>query len=291
MGTFDRILVPTDFSGSSRAALLRATAIAHAFGSSIDVVHCGADEDGSPEALADKLEAFMREVDSRGIELARRVVIGAPAEAIIQDSKSYDLIVMGTHGRVGLERMILGSVAERVVREAFCPVLTVKDFASRPGGERIIYALFDRPGDVAKAREALAEVGVLDADVSIFVNDARPQRDFELLERSFATRGLAAGGLLGGTIGGIVGGLVSLGAASGLVGLLVMGPAVAFAAAGGIAGGLIGWGVPEDTAKRLQKAVQDGRLLLAVHARDSKVHERAQKILFAFDGETIEVPR
>jgi len=56
------------------------------------------------------------------------VQLGDPAEAILGAQKSLrpDLIVMGTHGRKGLRRLVLGSVAERVVREASCPVLTVK---------------------------------------------------------------------------------------------------------------------------------------------------------------------
>jgi hypothetical protein len=196
---------------------------------------------------------------------------------------------MGTHGRTGLKRVLLGSVAERVVRESYCPVLSVRESLDRPKGERIIYALFEDPADYARARDALREIGVGDQDVSVFMSEGR-QRDFDILERSRAPAAATAGGLLAGALGGIVGGLVSLGAATGLVGLLVMGPAVAFAAAGGIAGGLIGWGVPEERAKRLQEAIQKGKVLIAVHVRDDKLFQRADKILFAFDGETIEVP-
>ena len=67
---------------------------------------------------------------SQGLEVATNVVVGRPpASMIVERAKSggFDLIVMGTHGRSGLSHALMGSVAERVVRTASCPVMTVRD--------------------------------------------------------------------------------------------------------------------------------------------------------------------
>jgi len=143
---FTRILVPTDFSEPSEAALDCAKAIALRFGASLHLVHIIDDplvtgiagvEGFVPEApsLAAELEA---EAESRLTSLvsdATRTrfsvttdVLHGPAASVITEtatSNGFDLIVMGTHGRKGLTHVILGSVAERVVRSASCPVLTV----------------------------------------------------------------------------------------------------------------------------------------------------------------------
>lgn len=65
-----------------------------------------------------------------------KLMIGDPAEAIIQlaEADDVDFVVMGTHGRTGLTRLLMGSVAEAVVRRAPCPVLTVKQPAPVPAG-------------------------------------------------------------------------------------------------------------------------------------------------------------
>jgi nucleotide-binding universal stress UspA family protein len=67
-----------------------------------------------------------------------RLVIGSPATAIVYlaEKEKVELIVMPTHGRTGLMRVLMGSVAEEVVRKAKCPVLTVKAAAKAPAGRR-----------------------------------------------------------------------------------------------------------------------------------------------------------
>ena len=67
-------------------------------------------------------------VPDSNVPVERRLLAGDPADAIIRlaESEHIDLIVMGTHGRRGLSRLLMGSVAESVVRVAPCPVLTVK---------------------------------------------------------------------------------------------------------------------------------------------------------------------
>ena len=148
-----RILVPIDFSDCSRAAFEQALAMAKHLGLEIELLHvfnlpaiAGAGEvlialpDGPYQsALAwmkqqseEAMEKFVAEFDTGLVPIATRVEPGRPEETILAAAHEdrFDLIVMGTHGRSGLSHLVLGSVAERVVRLAHCPVLTVK--ASRP---------------------------------------------------------------------------------------------------------------------------------------------------------------
>jgi nucleotide-binding universal stress UspA family protein len=71
---------------------------------------------------------------SDDIDHEHRSLKGSPAEAIVDCAKEVgaDFIVMGTHGRTGLARVLMGSVAEAVVRQAPCPVVTVKEHADEP---------------------------------------------------------------------------------------------------------------------------------------------------------------
>jgi uncharacterized membrane protein len=100
-------------------------------------------------------------------------------------------------------------------------------------------------------------------------------------ENKEALKAATTGGVFGGTIGGILGGLTSMSALAvgASVGLMVMGPALALAAAGGLAGGLIGWGVPQDQARRLQAALQEGRSVIAVHLDKSDDVEKIRATL------------
>lgn len=148
-----RILVPTDFSPPSDAALDYARDLARHFGASIDLVHVFDDPftsgafvgDGTvmmPVELRESLEMHAREqLEARNAvhagELAgseAALLMGAPAKRIVERAKEdgADLIVMGTHGRSGLGHLLIGSVAERVVRTAACPVLTTR----HPDAER-----------------------------------------------------------------------------------------------------------------------------------------------------------
>lgn len=74
------------------------------------------------------LQTFADKYDNDQITIALEIAEGKPFIEIIKAAKNYDvdLIVMGTHGRTGLQHMLIGSVAEKVVRKAPCPVLTVK---------------------------------------------------------------------------------------------------------------------------------------------------------------------
>ncbi len=138
----ETILVPIDFSAHANQALKYACALAVKFHAhlhllnvvqplAVDIPYAGAmsDELLHPETSAkeqlDQIEVPQAD-DVNGIE--REVRSGPPFVEIVRyaKEKSIDLIVMGTHGRSGLTHALLGSVAEKVVRKASCPVLTVR---------------------------------------------------------------------------------------------------------------------------------------------------------------------
>jgi nucleotide-binding universal stress UspA family protein len=89
-----------------------------------------------PELLNDLIRAaetqmaeHKKQLAAHGFLIETLVITGRPASAIVEEASAgrFDLIVMGTHGRTGLTHALLGSVAERVVQKAPCPVLTVRD--------------------------------------------------------------------------------------------------------------------------------------------------------------------
>jgi nucleotide-binding universal stress UspA family protein len=143
---FRRILVPTDFGAASDAALDCARTIAARFGASLHLLHVlddvgsGAiDSDmfatQSPEArstrLNDARERLKHRVSDRDrarLRATTEVLFGASAQMITDYAldNGFDLIVMGTHGRTGMAHLLVGSVAERVVRTATCPVITTR---------------------------------------------------------------------------------------------------------------------------------------------------------------------
>jgi len=114
-----RILVPIDFSPTSDAALAEARDLAAALGAALRLVHV-LDGPGVREELSAGVDAAL------GNDTA--LLTGPVATTMVAYAQSHaiDLIVMGTHGRSGLAHLLLGSVAERVVRTAPCPVLTVR---------------------------------------------------------------------------------------------------------------------------------------------------------------------
>jgi nucleotide-binding universal stress UspA family protein len=132
------ILVATDFSPASDAALTYGRALATAFGASLRVLHVAqnyflrpttTDPHARLAALIRRAEGLLTAEDR--VRLGARAVVETsdhPADAIVgyASSAGIDLIVMGTHGRGAVAQVLVGSVAERVVRNAPCPVLTVK---------------------------------------------------------------------------------------------------------------------------------------------------------------------
>jgi nucleotide-binding universal stress UspA family protein len=134
---FARILVPIDFSAPANAALNYARLFARTWGSELHVLHVTSERLTPPHApgAIHAEPAAMREIRDRfgGADLPRRLKIrvverASPPDAILSYARSaaVDLIVMGTHGRTGVAHLVMGSVAETIVRKAPCPVLTVQ---------------------------------------------------------------------------------------------------------------------------------------------------------------------
>jgi nucleotide-binding universal stress UspA family protein len=144
---FNHILVPMDFSAPSDAALECARAVAVQFAGSLHLLHVAEDpyralysaevfvpeiEGLRDEILTDttrRLNERLRPSDVTTLHATAEAIIGTPAMSIVEYAAGHDidLIVMGTHGRGGMSHLLMGSVAERVVRTATCPVLTVRE--------------------------------------------------------------------------------------------------------------------------------------------------------------------
>jgi len=137
-----RICVPVDFSETSAAALLYAKALADAFGASLYVMHVlvawvpNADFPASPELYASLEDAARKQLDAQ-LTPEEKTKYRAQVDLVMGTSefveviryareKDIDLLVLGTHGRGAIAHMLMGSVAEKIVRKAPCPVLTVR---------------------------------------------------------------------------------------------------------------------------------------------------------------------
>jgi len=138
---YDTILVPTDGSEPAGAAVAHAVDLAASSGATLHALSvvdsaAYASLDVSSEQVLEGLEAragaatetIAETAADAGVEAVTEVSVGSPHEQITDYAEAVDadLIVMGTHGRTGLDRVLLGSVTERVVRAAPCPVLTVR---------------------------------------------------------------------------------------------------------------------------------------------------------------------
>ncbi len=148
MRSIDKILVPADFSACSASGLQLAIEMATKLGSEVHVVHVVEParyvqpgmmvttaeqkhvpiEDFAREYYGAEMAEFLAKVDAGSVKVSNEVLDGVPHETIerLALEGGYDLIVIGTHGRRGIKHMLIGSVAERVVRRAPCPVLTVR---------------------------------------------------------------------------------------------------------------------------------------------------------------------
>jgi nucleotide-binding universal stress UspA family protein len=129
--TIRQILCPTDFSETSRRAIAHAAAIARWYGASLSVMHVCDSSGAMLGRIREQIAASCAEATASGVPVTVLVDPGRPAAAIVDRaaSMSADLIVIGTHGTGGFEHLVLGSVAEKVLRKAGCPVLTVPPHA------------------------------------------------------------------------------------------------------------------------------------------------------------------
>jgi nucleotide-binding universal stress UspA family protein len=201
-----RILCPIDFSSTSRDAIEHAVAIAKWYESSITALHVihpsvlppppilfaePSDETPTParhQALKQELRCWLEPAVRAGVTTEALVDEGPPAVRILDYASALqaDLIVMGTHGLSGFERFMVGSVAERVLRKAACPVMTVPPAAG--SAAKVPYIRLLCPVDFSESslealRFAFSLAQESDAHVTILHVFDWPSDDDLLVER------------------------------------------------------------------------------------------------------------
>lgn len=141
----EKILLPADFSGAASVAIRYGRELAVRFGAEVHLLHVlephislipnfgmGFDlpqyRSGSRSLAEQSLSALLHGETGAGLQIIRAVVEGSPKVEIVRYARKQeiDLIVLSTHGLTGLAHVLMGSVAENVVRTASCPVLTVR---------------------------------------------------------------------------------------------------------------------------------------------------------------------
>lgn len=139
--TFKKILVPTDGSEFTKVAIDRALELAEAMGSEVTALYvldqtifANIPVDAAVMNVYGVLEKegkaavgyVKRKGAEAGVAVTEKIVEGSPVKAIVDESAGFDLVVMGTLGRTGVSKLMMGSVAERVVRYSRCPVMVVR---------------------------------------------------------------------------------------------------------------------------------------------------------------------
>jgi nucleotide-binding universal stress UspA family protein len=142
---FDRILIPTDGSEFTRRAIEKGISIAKLSSGTITAVHildqaiyASMPMDSSVVDLYETMRAEgMAALDyvterchTEGVEVVAKLIEGSPAKVIIRMSADHDLVVMGTLGKRGMTKILLGSVAEKVLERAECPVMVINNAVS-----------------------------------------------------------------------------------------------------------------------------------------------------------------
>jgi nucleotide-binding universal stress UspA family protein len=142
-----RILVPVDLSEGSLALIDYAIQLATPFKASLEIIHTWEPpqyvapdllvaapgwnsqslEQVAVDGASKELNALVAKVKSPPVPIQHRVVVGEATSTVLRvaEEGKHDLIIMGTHGRRGLPRLLLGSVAQKIVARAHCPVLTL----------------------------------------------------------------------------------------------------------------------------------------------------------------------
>jgi nucleotide-binding universal stress UspA family protein len=153
MPTFRRICCPVDFSPPSSVALRTAAELARRLGASLTVLHvhqeppvpapfqpAPGEDPGADDAAAEArrlLELARSEAEAgTGAPVATEMLTGDAVGELVRHAADYDLLVMGTHGRTGVRRLVLGSVTDRVLKHAPCPVVVVRTADGAEGEAR-----------------------------------------------------------------------------------------------------------------------------------------------------------
>lgn len=184
---FETILLPSDGSECARTATAHAAALADYYDATVHVLtvmeapegDVGVDEDR--EAARDRaVGPIVADLRSAGVETASSIAAGLPEEEILAtiEAVGADLVAMGTHGRSGLRRHVLGSVTERVLRQADVPVLTVpetEEGASDTTYDDVLVPTDGSEGANAAAPTAIDLAGAFDATLhALSVVDTAP---------------------------------------------------------------------------------------------------------------------
>ncbi len=179
-----RILMPTDFSTCANHALTHAITLARRFGAELHLLHVNVMYEVEPtpmdelfpgfeelhlrreEAIEKRMSLLLEQRHAEGLTIVEAQLRGFSAAPTILDyavDEQIDLVVLGTHGRRGLRRFVLGSVSEEIVRAAPCPVLTVRDEeeVERFHEMRRIVVPFDFSADSRKALDAARELAAV----------------------------------------------------------------------------------------------------------------------------------
>lgn len=215
MLTFRNILCPIDFSEVSRAAFRQAVALAGATHGVVHVIHAidapslavaegrvlggGRLAGEARGADAQTMRAWLAEQRVKDVPVEHHLVAGPPARAIIDEASalSCDAIVMGTHGRVGLARAVLGSVAETIVRTSPIPTLVVPNVRQEDAGAPRAIGSILCPVDFSERSErALSEAARLGKTIGAVVHvvhcwQLEPRFDVAASERRHRDRDLS----------------------------------------------------------------------------------------------------
>ncbi len=159
MTAIKQILCPVDFSDYSSHSLAHATALARWYGASLTVLHVWPLMPPPPpydalassallmlpeqrEASLTRLRALVDALGSPHVDATARIEAGSPPEVILDVARRThaDVLVLGTHGRSGFDRLMLGSVTEKILHKSPCPVITVPRTVEGPALQRVTYA-------------------------------------------------------------------------------------------------------------------------------------------------------
>jgi nucleotide-binding universal stress UspA family protein len=141
MEEFRKILIPTDGSEYTMAAVRKGLSLARLINAEVTALYVIDESTFSgipPDSLITDVYSLLQQEGERavsavkemgeamGVRVTTKIRSGVPAPEIVEEAEEHDLIVMGTLGRTGLDKLLLGSVAERVVRHAPCPVMLIR---------------------------------------------------------------------------------------------------------------------------------------------------------------------
>jgi len=143
-----RVLIPLDGSPFGDAVLVAIRPLVRSRNVEVTLLHVSESPSGTEEEAEHRLDQLRKALSGDGVRTRVRMVSGKPAEEILRQAAigEFDLIAMATHGRSGMDRVMMGSVAEEVVRNSPIPTLLCRNRARIGGWERIVVALDGTPG-------------------------------------------------------------------------------------------------------------------------------------------------